>query len=190
MHPCTLHATYFPHFFPLHRLIQGLSSVSVTQYQWPCSLIALTGPGLTRRDMLSHVAGDALLACCLSLHLFGVLWMQPDKKATEELRLPLSAAWHWMPEFKNTTLVTVAQVSLLYSLVSSCICVLWYGWVGTLLCAFVLFVDLCFIKMTHNNYTGLVIQIKEVAMINSKEKSTSCTTTDQQTLMSKRFNWI
>lgn len=77
---CTLHATYFPHFFPLRCLIQGLSSVSVTQYQWPCSLIALTGPGLTRRDRLSHVAGDALLACCLSLHLFGVSWMQPDKR--------------------------------------------------------------------------------------------------------------
>lgn len=69
---------HFPHFFPHHCLIWGLSTVSVTQYQWPCSLMALTGPGLTRRDKLSHVAGDAPLACRLSLHLCGVLWMQPD----------------------------------------------------------------------------------------------------------------
>lgn len=59
-------------------LIWGLSSVSVTQYQWPCSLMVLTEPGLTRRDRLSHVGGDAPLACCLSLHLTAVSWMQPD----------------------------------------------------------------------------------------------------------------
>lgn len=40
--------------------------------------MALTEPGLTRRDRLSHVAGDAPLACCLSLHLTAVSWMRPD----------------------------------------------------------------------------------------------------------------
>lgn len=55
-------------------LIWGLSSVSVTQYRHPCSLMALTGPGLTRKDRLSHVAGDAPLACCLSLNLTAVSW--------------------------------------------------------------------------------------------------------------------
>lgn len=35
---------------------------------------------LTRRDRLSHVAGDAPLACCLSLHLTAISWMQPDNR--------------------------------------------------------------------------------------------------------------
>lgn len=34
--------------------------------------------GLTHADRLSHVAGDAPLACCLSLHLTAASWMQPD----------------------------------------------------------------------------------------------------------------
>lgn len=69
-------------------LIWGLSSVSVTQYQRPCSLMALTEPGLTRRDRLSHVAGDAPLACCLSLHLTAVLWMQPDNGLRRRCKCP------------------------------------------------------------------------------------------------------
>ncbi len=72
-----LHAS--PTSFPIIVLDLGtVHCVSVTQYQRPCSLMALTEPGLTRRDRLSHVAGDAPLACCLSLHLTAVSWMQPD----------------------------------------------------------------------------------------------------------------
>lgn len=66
----------------------GLSSVSVTQYQCPCSLIALTEPGLTHKDRLSHVAGDAPLACCLSLYLTAVSWMQPDKGLRRRCKCP------------------------------------------------------------------------------------------------------
>lgn len=60
--------------------IWGLSSVSVTQYRRPRPLVALTGSGLTQKDRLSHAAGDAPLACRLSLYLSGVLWMQADKR--------------------------------------------------------------------------------------------------------------
>lgn len=57
--------------------ICGLSSVSVTQYRRPRSLVVLTRSGLMQKDRLSHAAGDAPLACRLSLYLNAVLWMQP-----------------------------------------------------------------------------------------------------------------
>ena len=86
MHPCTSplaplgeHDNIHPPLStPSSCLIWGLSSVSVTQYQRPCFLMVLTERGLTRRDRLSHAAGDAPLACCLSLHLTAVSWMQSD----------------------------------------------------------------------------------------------------------------
>lgn len=88
MHPCTSPLVlaplgehdniHPPRSTPSSCLIWGLSSVSVTQYQRPCFLMVLTERGLTRRDRLSHAAGDAPLACCLSLHLTAVLWMQSD----------------------------------------------------------------------------------------------------------------
>lgn len=106
-----------PLLSPSSCLIWGLSSVSVTQYHRPCSPMALTEPGLTRRDRLSHVAGDALLACCLSLHLTAVSWMQPDNglRYGAAASAP-SSAWHQKPEFKNTTVVTVARASVFYPL--------------------------------------------------------------------------
>lgn len=100
MHPCTLplvlpllgrtwpHAMFPPLPSPSSCLIWGLSSVSVTQDQRPCSFMALTEPGLTRRDRLSHVAGDAPLACCLSLHLTAVSWMQPDNGQQRHYECP------------------------------------------------------------------------------------------------------
>lgn len=116
---------------PSSCLIWGLSTMSVTQYKRPCSLMALTEPGLTRRDRLSHVAGDAPLACCLSLHLTAVSWMQSDKGLRRRCEcLFLSMTQDAM--FKNTKVVTVAQASLFYPLVSSCICdLLCRGGVGT-----------------------------------------------------------
>lgn len=78
--------TFSPHTL---CLIWGLSSAPVTQCRHPCSLMALIEPGLTRKDRLSHVAGDAPLACCLSLNLTAVSWppCQPDTGATEELQV-------------------------------------------------------------------------------------------------------
>lgn len=77
--------TFFPHTL---CLIWGLSSVSVTQYRCPCSLMALTEQGLTHKDRLSHVAGDAPLACCLSLYLTAVSWMRPDKGLQRRCKCP------------------------------------------------------------------------------------------------------
>lgn len=77
-----------PLLSPSSCLILGLSSVSVTQYQRPCSLVVLTELGLTRRDRLSHVAGAAPLACCLSLHLTAVSWMQPDNRLRRRCECP------------------------------------------------------------------------------------------------------
>lgn len=50
--------------------------------------MALTELGLTRRDRLSHVAGDAPLACRLSLHLTAVLWMQFDNGLQRRCECP------------------------------------------------------------------------------------------------------
>lgn len=81
--------TCIPHFHsPSSCMFWGLSSVSLTQYQRPCSPMALTEPGLTRRDRLSHVAGDAPLACCLSLPLIAVSWMQPDNELRRRCECP------------------------------------------------------------------------------------------------------
>lgn len=68
--------------------ICGLSSVSVTQYRRPRPLVVLTGSGLTQKDRLSHAAGDAPLACRLSLYLNAVLWMQPDKGLQRRCKCP------------------------------------------------------------------------------------------------------
>lgn len=98
--------TFFPHtLYP----IWGLSSAPVTQYRHPCSLMALTEPGLTRKDRLSHVAGDAPLACCLSLNLTAVSWppCQPDIGPQRSCKCSPSSAWHHRPEFKNTTVIIV-----------------------------------------------------------------------------------
>lgn len=76
----TQHAPHPPLSLPAPcSRICGLSSVSVTQYRRPRPLVALTGSSLTQKDRLSHAAGDAPLACRLSLYLNAVLWMQPDK---------------------------------------------------------------------------------------------------------------
>lgn len=66
----------------------GLSSVWVTQYHRPRPLVVLTGSGLTQKDRLSHAAGDAPLACRLSLYLNAVLWMQPDKGLQRRCKCP------------------------------------------------------------------------------------------------------
>jgi len=75
---------------------------------WPCSL---TEPGLTRRDRLSHVAGDAPLACRLSLPPHRSLVDAAWQRATEALHAPLSSAWHKRSEVKNTEVVTVARAT-------------------------------------------------------------------------------
>lgn len=68
--------------------ICGLSSVSVTQYRRPRPLVVLTGSKLTQKDRLSHAAGDAPLACRLSLYLNAVLWIQPDKGLQRRCKCP------------------------------------------------------------------------------------------------------
>lgn len=76
--------------------------------------------GLTCRDRLSHVAGDAPLACCLSLHLTTDSWMQSDIRLQKRCECPFSSAWHGTTEFKNTMVVVVSQASLFRS-VSRCV---------------------------------------------------------------------
>ena len=43
---------------------------------------------LTHRDRLSHVAEDAPLACCLSLHLTAASWMQLDIRLWKRCECP------------------------------------------------------------------------------------------------------
>lgn len=82
-----------------------LSSVAVTQCRRPCSLMALTEPGLTHWDRLSHVAGEAPLAR-LPVSLphraaADAAW----QGATEALQVSPSSAWHQMLEFKSVTVL-------------------------------------------------------------------------------------